>query len=273
MYSGTTISSSSGKILGAHQKFDRVARRSLERVLPGTNFPSSKEILHFEGKNGPDAIKRKSPAQDEPWHYYDPTDPNDSELIEMIENHTINLTKALKKENQEKAAFEAAWLAHAIVDGLTPAHHYSLEKVLEEMRGESIETRTSLKDKLLIRSEGDTHREMLQKNWQYWGAKGVMTTHGMFEFGVATTVAPMRLIKRGTPDGDMLVRVRSEGVVPQFKDAAAYIYSLNMYERFHKKGWTKKLAKQTRTELAPIIVKIVTLAWYAAAYKAYGGKK
>lgn len=272
MYSGTTISSSSGKILGAHQKLDRVARRCLEKVLPETNFPSSKEILHFEGKNGPDAIKRKSPAQDEPWHYYDPANPGDDALITMIENHTTNLIKALKKGNQEKAAFEAAWLAHAIVDGLTPAHHYSLERVLEELRGEGLETRTTLKDKLLIRQEGDTKREVLQKNWQYWGAKGVMTTHGMFEMGVATTIAPLRLIKRSTPDGDMLVRVRSEGVVPQFKDAAAYIYSLNMYERFHKKGWTKKLARQTRLELAPIIARTVALAWYAAAYRAYGGK-
>ena len=144
MYSGTTISQRSGKILGAHQKLDRVARRALEHALPGTAFPSIKDILSFEGVNGPDGIKRKSPARDEPWHYYDPTDPNDTMLIEMIENHVLNLTKALKNGNTEKAAFEAAWLAHAIVDGLTPAHHFNLDKRLEELRGEGLETRTSI---------------------------------------------------------------------------------------------------------------------------------
>jgi hypothetical protein len=46
-----------------------------------------------------------------------------------------------------------------------------------------------------------------------------------------------------------------------------------MYERFQKRGWTRLLAKQTREDLAPLIVRAVTLAWYSAAYKAYGGKK
>lgn len=272
MYSGTTISGRSGKILGAHQKIDRVARHAFERILPGTDFPKKRDILHFEGQNGPDGIKRKSPAKDEPWHYYNPQDPNDVALIEMIENHITNLTAALKKGNTEKAAFEAAWLAHAIVDGLTPAHHFPLEAKLEEMRGAGLDTRTSIRDKLIIRQSGDTRRQMLLKNWQFWGAKGIMTTHGLFEWGVATTIAPLRL-RRGYPNSNELIRVRSEGVVPMFKEAAQYIYSLNMYERFHKKGWTGKLAKQTREELAPLIVKIVTLAWYAAAYKVYGSKK
>jgi hypothetical protein len=272
MYSGTTISRGSGKFLGAHQKLDRVARRAFEKALPGTNFPTIRDILHFEGKNGPDAIKRKSPAKDEPWHYYDPTDANDTALIEMIENHTANLIKALKNNSREKAAFEAAWLAHAVTDGLTPAHHFPLEQKLEELRGESLETRTTIKDKLFIRSVGDTRRQLLAKNWHFWGAKGIMTTHGLFEWGVATTIAPLRL-KTAAPNGNELVRVRNEGVVPLFKDAALHIYELKMYERFHKKGWTKKLAKQTREDLAPSIARIITLAWYAAAYKAYGGKK
>ncbi len=272
MYSGTTISGRSGKYLGAHQKFDRIARSALEKVLPGTAFPKIKEILHFEGKNGPDGIKRKSPAKDEPWHYYNPSDPDDIALIEMIEHHIANLIIALKKANREKAAFEAAWLAHAIVDGLTPAHHYPLEAKLEELRGESLETRTSLKDKLIIRSSGDTRRQMFLKNWQFWGAKGIMTTHGLFEWGVATTIAPLRL-RSGYPNSNELVRVRSEGMVPLFKETAEYIQSLNMYERFYKKGWTRKLARQTREELAPLIVKLVILAWYTATYEVYGTKR
>lgn len=63
----------------------------------------------------------------------------------MIEDHIVNLTEALKADNYQRAAFEAAWMAHAITDGLTPAHHYPFEEKLEELRGESIETRNSTK--------------------------------------------------------------------------------------------------------------------------------
>jgi hypothetical protein len=140
------------------------------------------------------------------------------------------------------------------------------------MRGEGLETRTSLRDKLIIHQAGDTSREFLSKNWRYWGAKGIMTTHGLYEWGFAVTIAPLRL-KKGYPSGNDLVRVRDEGIVPIFKEAAYHINGLRMYERFQKKGWTRKLAKETREDLAPLIVRIVTLAWYSATYKAFGGKK
>lgn len=266
MYSGTTLRNSSGRLIGAHQKLDRVARRGLEALVPGIAFPSAKEILQFEGVNGPDAIKRKSPAKDEPWHYYDPMDPKDTLLIRMIERHSKNLATALKKNEGEKAAFEAAWLAHAIVDGLTPAHHFPLERKLEELRGEGIETRTSFKEKNIMRSEGDTWRELLAKNWEYWGAKGIMTTHALYEFGVATTIAPLRL-RRGYPTAKDRRRVERNGIIVLFKEAAQLIYELNMYDRFSRKGWTRKLARETREVLAPAIAKVVALAWYDAYFR------
>lgn len=253
--------------MGAHQKLDRVARRALEQSQPGSNFPHIKEILNFEGRNGPDGIKSKSPARDEPWHYYDPTDPKDRQLIDMIERHSKNLTAALRRGDKEKAAFEAAWMAHAIVDGLTPAHHYPLEEKLEEMRGEGLETRTTIKDKLIMRSEGDTRREMLVKNWQFWGAKGVMTTHGMYEWGVATTIAPLRL-KSGYPTKAECRQVMRDGIISIFKQAAADIYDLKMYDRFIKKGWTQRMARETREFLAPLLVRVVALAWYESLQKA-----
>ncbi len=272
MYSGTTIRNGSGNLLGAHQKIDRIARVALEDALPDTSFPSIKDILYFEGKNGPDGIKRKSPAKDEPWHYFDPMDDSDTSLIDMIQRHHENLVKALRRGSTEKAAFEAAWMAHAIVDGLTPAHHFKLHEVLEQMRGEGLETRTTIRDKLIIHQAGDTNREFLSKNWRYWGAKGIMTTHALFEWGFAVTIAPLRL-QKGHPSGNDLVRVRNEGIVPTFREAARHVYNLKMYEQFQKRGWTRTLAKATREDLAPLIVRVVTLAWYEAAYKAYGGKK
>lgn len=269
MYSGTTLRRASGRIIGAHQKLDRVARRALETIVPDSSFPTIREILHFEGKNGPDGIKSKSPAQDEPWHYYDPIDPKDTQLIQMIERHSKNLAAALKKGATEKAAFEAAWMAHALVDGLTPAHHYPLEEKLEELRGAGLETRTSIKDKLIVRGEGDTRREMLAKNWEMWGAKGVMTTHGMYEFGVATAIAPLRIL-RGYPSAEDCAHVLKVGTVAVFKQAAQEIYAKNMYERFSKQGWTNALARETREFLAPLLVKTICLAWYESLAKAQG---
>jgi hypothetical protein len=268
MYSGTTLRNASGKIIGAHQKLDRVARRALEQAMPGSNFPSIREILHFEGKNGPDGIKSKSPAKDEPWHYYDPTDPKDVQLIGMIERHSKNLSAAIKTKHTEKAAFEAAWLAHALVDGLTPAHHFPLEAKLEELRGGAgIETRTSLKEKLVVGGEGDTRMEMLAKNWEMWGAKGVMTTHGTYEWGVATTIAPLRL-RAGYPTAAECEQALKEGITPLFKRAALGIYEYRMYDRFSEKGWTRKLARETREFLGPLLVKVITLAWYEALVRA-----
>src|SRR5438270_11284163 len=132
MYSGSTLTNMSGRLMGAHQKIDRLARHQLEILFPHCRFPAAAEILHFEGGNGPDAIKRKSPAQNEPWHYLQPFDLKDTQLLDLIDHHYDQLVRALKKNDAVKAAFEAAWLAHAVVDGLTPAHHYPYEQKLVE---------------------------------------------------------------------------------------------------------------------------------------------
>lgn len=267
MYSGTTLRTSSGDLLGAHQRIDRVARRHLTKVLPRQAFfPNARMILRFEGRDGPDGIKRKSPARDEPWHYIDPTNHSDDALVGIIEAHLVNLEKALRKRDDVRASFEAAWLAHAIVDGLTPAHHYPLEAKLEELRGgEGLETRTSFKQKVLM--PGGTRRHQVKNNWEFWGAKGVMTTHFLFEMGFATTLASLKLTQ-AIPSKNELIRVKQDGFLPMFRENLNHIHSLKMYDTFHAKGWNRALARQTREELAPTIVRCVTLAWYAAALRA-----
>lgn len=253
--------------MGAHQRIDRIAKRHLRKVMPRRAFfPTIREILKFEGRDGPDGIKRKSPARDEPWHYIDPTDPADTALLDQIDDHMVNLERALLKRDSVRSAFEAAWLAHAIVDGLTPAHHYPLEAKLEELRGgEGLETRNTLKNKLVL--PGQTRRHQIKNNWEFWGAKGVMTTHGFFEFGFATTIASLKL-DAALPTKNELIRAKQEGIRPLFIENMHHIYSLKMYETFHKKGWTRALARQTRLELAPTIVRMVTLAWYTASLRA-----
>ena len=266
MYSGTTFRTKSGRVMGVHQKIDRVAHRNITMSVPDTHFPALHDILHFEGLNGPDGIKRKSPARDEPWHYIDPEDASDRSIVDMINDHIVNMATALKTDNIERAAFEAAWMAHAIVDGLTPAHHYPLEEKLEELRGgEGLETRTSTKDKLLL--PGDTRRSQLRNNWEYWGAKGVMTTHLAFELGVATAIAPVRF-ESTMPSTDDLKRAEVEGFESLFFEILHRIAGLGMYKEFSHSGWNRQLARQTREILIPEIVNAVTLAWYAAIKKA-----
>lgn len=267
MYAGTTFTPLSGRILGAHQKLNRLARSGLRQLLgDNKSFPSTREILHFEGINGPDAIKRKSPAKDEPWHYYSPFDTADTSLLDIIQVHYEQLVKSLKNKDEVRAAFEAAWLAHAIVDGLTPAHHYPYEEVLTELRGGAgIETRTTIKEKLVL--PGDTRRKQVHNNWKMWGPRGLFATHSLFELGVAVLIAPfsekqVRLKAKDVAD------IESYGVVELFQRTAKEIGGLNMYDQYYKSGWTPRLARQVRNHLAPAIVKMVALAWYAAAIEA-----
>lgn len=262
MYSGTTFRNASGNVMGAHQKIDRVAKRLLDELLPGNDFPNIKNILHFEGKNGPDGVKRKSPAQDEPWHYYDPKDPAHQQLLDIISEHYKSLVKELRSKNNERAAFEAAWLAHALVDGLTPAHHYPYEAELTKLRGgRGIETRDSIKEKLLM--SGDSTLQTLANNWRMWGAKGLMTTHALFELGIAALISPLRL-KRSMPSQEILDEAKKQGIKKTFKLKAEEIDNIQMYERFYRLGWTKKLARETRQYLVPEIIRVVIVAWYMA---------
>jgi hypothetical protein len=264
MYSGLTIFTKySGRILGAHQKIDRVARRQLATLLPDNSvLPPARKILQFEGLNGPDGIKRKSPAVDEPWHYLNPFDDSDTQLLDIIQEHYRNLVRELRANNHERVAFETAWLAHAIVDGLTPAHHYPYEEKLVELRGgEGLETRTTFKTKLVM--PGDTKREQVKNNWKMWGPKGLFTTHASFEMGVATLIAPLAFGDT-VPSEAEIVAAQKLDIKNFVRNAAREIAVLNMYEAYYKKGWTPKLANQVRHKLAPIIIKSVTLAWYMA---------
>lgn len=263
MYSGTTLTRFSGRVLGAHQKIDSVARRHLTRIIPDNSlFPKIRSILQFEGRNGPDAIKRKSPAKDEPWHYYSPFDDSDSQILDLIKEHFDQLVLQLKAANNERASFEAAWLAHAIVDGLTPAHHYPYESELAELRGgKGNETRNSVKEKLLI--TGGTKRQMVKNNWKMWGPKGLISTHGLFELGVATIFKPLTF-NEAVPRQSDIRRVQEIGPLELFKQSAREIAVLDMYENYYRKGWTPKLAWQVRHKLGPIMTQTVTLVWYAA---------
>lgn len=268
MYSGLTFRTQSGLVMGVHQRIDRVAYRHVKsHVAELPFFPSLHEVLYFEGLNGPDGIKRKSPAKDEPWHYIDPTNPKDRAIVDMILDHIHNMAQAIRDENTKRIAFEAAWMAHAIVDGLTPAHHYPLEAKLEELRGgQGLETRITTKDKLVL--PGKNRRHQIKNNWQYWGVKGIMTTHLGFELGVSTTLAGVSLDEASVPRAEDLERVRSEGYEPIFWEILRRVDDMKMYDEFSRLGWTRHLAYETKKTLIPELIRAVTLAWYAAVNEA-----
>lgn len=267
MYSGTTFRTKSGLVMGVHQKIDRVAHRHVKKHVPaGIKLPTTREVLHFEGLNGPDGIKRKSPAKDEPWHYIDPLDPSDRGLIDMINDHIFNMSHALANENTTRAAFEAAWLSHAIVDGLTPAHHYPLEAKLEELRGgEGLETRITTKDKLIL--PGLNRRHQFKNNWEYWGTKGIFTTHLGFELGVASMIAPLSF-EKSAPTQAAYDHVTKVGFESVFYDILTRVNAMHMYEEYTRLGWTRHLAQEARNKLLPLIIQAVTLAWYDALMQA-----
>lgn len=257
-----------GRVIGTHQKIDRTARRHFARHILDLSFPSIEEILHFEGSRGPDAIKFKTPIQDKPSHFIDPANiDTTTSLLVLIRNHQSNLTKALVENDTVRASFEAAWLAHAVTDGLTPAHHEPYEEQVKElMRTE--DRRQSLTGKVMMAGNG-SKRQFVKNNWSYWGAKGIMTTHTLFEAGVAAAAKPLSF-KVAAADNDDIHSLNSRGFEAIYVDMVKAINELGMYDRFKKEGWTTILARQTTKQLIPTIVHAVELAWleaYTAAVK------
>lgn len=251
----------SGQLVGTHQKLDKAARKLLGKVISKKRyFPPEADILYFEGSNGPDGIKRKSPGVDEPWQFIIPGD-DDGRLIEVILNHQYNLGKALEREDVVRASFEAAWLAHALADGLTPAHHYPYEKIVNElMSDKDYKKLFGAEIKGIMR--GNNLVQAMRNNWLYWGASGVMTKHIAFEYGVAYTVAtlPLKTITPKLSKAD----IENVDLKKEFYRALEKIHTLRMYERFLVSGWTTELVIETRQVLVPEVIRIIALAWASA---------
>lgn len=259
----------SGRVIGTHQKIDRVARRHIaDYLVPSLPFPEIREILHFEGTRGPDGIKLKSPGKDEPWHFVDPINLETSVLFKHIKEHQHNLTVALVARDQVRAAFEAAWLAHAVVDGLTPAHHDLFDEQVVDLR-HSDDRKHKVRSKVIMTGAG-SGKKFIQNNWRYWGARGIMTTHTLFEAGIATTAKPL-MFKDARPSTDDIQRVATEGFLPIYKEMIRDIDQLDMYGRYKRGGWTRSLARETTKMLLPTTIKAVTLAWNESYRRALEG--
>lgn len=245
-----------------HQKLDRTARWLLARHLPvaSIEFPRIDDVLYFEGSRGPDGLKTKSPGVDEPMHFIDPNNDN-GVLIGYIRDHQYNLVRALERHDATRASFEAAWMAHAITDGLTPAHHFPYSKVVDELMGDHDYVRLFGKSfKGIMR--GDNLAQTIRNNWLYIGAGGVMTKHIAFELGVANTIAATPY-KRLAPKDIKRADLNRANVEDVFYKSLDRIASIKMYDRFLSDGWNAQLVMETREILIPEIVRAITLAWAA----------
>lgn len=251
----------SKRLVGTHQKIDKVAYRLLRNNVPKRiYFPTAEEIIYFEGMRGPDGLKRKSPGIDEPSHFV-LQDGDDRHLIKIILDHQHNLRQALKKGDTVRASFEAAWMAHAITDGLTPAHHFPLSDATKKLMTD--------KDFVKVFGEpikgimrGDNWAQVARNNWLYWGAKGYMNKHCAFEYGVALATASMS--KRQLTPSVKKRDFRNVDLETEFYRSLRQIYSSDIYKRFCKKGWTTSLALEVKRFLLPEIVKVVALGWASA---------
>jgi len=249
--------------LHGHQKLDRVARRHLKTLLGDNNdkFPDTQHILHFEGSRGPDAPRLKQREGEQPWHFIDPHQEDDRALVAMVEQHYLALVAALREQHHARAAFEAAWLAHAMVDGLTPAHHYPFGAAIEELRGEPHTTRKGLIGRAYIR--GETPVQSVMRTFKLIGPHGVMTNHTTFEGGVYVILQPLS-IKRGLPRDIDMKRFEELGIGEYFLQQAKEVAGFSFYARFLRRGWTPDLMRDVRLHLGPRLVRLIALAWYGA---------
>lgn len=243
------------------------AYKMIDRFIPQDNFPKLKDIWHFEGYNGPDGINVKAkgitklkPRQDgdpKPSHFYDPVS-DTGEVPVHVENHYTGLVNNLKDGDLIRSAFEAAWLAHYVADGLTPAHHWPLEEKLAEAAAKAA---GSLKS-------GDTSKfaALVKKNWTLWGAKGHMTTHFNFEMGVALALLVFP-IKPEFSEHELAL-ARSLGPVEYFKRQAREVATLELYERFYREGWNADIATVVKTRLAPQTARTIGNIWLLALLEA-----
>lgn len=252
--------------LGTHQRINKAAASALHSYRPATQLPDAKAINRFEGIHGPDGLKIKSAGKDEPLHFYFPHS-GEGPVLEDLNNHMSMLTKALSEQDEIRSAFEAAWLAHALVDGLTPAHQYPFEAHKVGLRGR--EESNGLKhwnEKVWLRT-GDV-RQSAARNLLLWGPKGLLSTHQGFELGVATVAVTHRIKVDLRPKE--LTYIKRKGPEAYFRKQADEVADMRLYRQFYEKGWSSKLARRCKHDLLPLITRSVATTWWYADTQ--GGK-
>lgn len=264
MYSGFITSRRTVSAIGIHQRFDMAAYKMIQSYLAEGSFPARKQLLHFEGINGPDGLKVKSPGQHEPSHLYNPkTDVGP--IPDHIQGHYTKLVDALRQKDMVRAAFEASWAAHYVCDGLTPAHHFPLEEKIAEFSSKRENPKSSFfKHKVIDIT--DSPFEVARKSWAIWGGKGLLSTHFNFEMGIAMALLVQRIDAKLDPV--KLAEGRKLGPIEFFKQESLEISKLDLYEKFYETGWTPEVARIVKRRLAPATAQTIGIIWLLAYLEA-----
>lgn len=247
MYAGIITKKRTIKRLGIHQRFNGAAYKMIEEFLAPGSFPQLKDIHHFEGVNGPDGLKLKADWKTGCNHIYDP-EAGEGDVPLRIESHYDNLVSSLKSGDLLRAAFEASWLAHFITDGLTPAHHYPLDTLKQELFGP------------------DSKHSFIKRHFHWFTRKGAMSTHLNFEAGISIALLMQPI--RSYLDGDKLAQARRLGPLAFFQQEAREIANLRLYDKFCTKGWTAEIARAIKEIIAPQASHVIGIVWLLAYLEA-----
>ncbi len=254
------------RLISTHQKIDKLAYAILKEYCGNTSVLNLKDILHYEGSKGPDAPRLYATESSTPWHYYDPSGTVPQlPFLDILKDHYTELIKQLKLRDVHQSCFEAAWLAHALVDGLTPPHHFPVEAELEALHGASVDQREKISSHLLVK--GPSKIQSFSRSWRLTGPKGMLTQHTYFEANAGLAAVRIRAQDIAVND-DLLKRLSPDALIEIFEKYAHEVDSLDLFKRFVKRGWSLKLTRLTRKELIPKMVKLVLIAWYGALLEA-----
>jgi hypothetical protein len=253
--------------IATHQRLDRAARRQIVGHLPrDLSFPTAREIIHFEGMNGPDGLaSKKGKLEDEPYQFIQP-DFVDDRLLVHVKHHLHNLHEAAKNNDRVRMSFEAAWMAHMVVDGLSPPHHEPFKQQLQDL--DTRETDELVNRLSRIVTPSTNIKQFVVLNWKRLGPRGIGTNHIMFEMGVEFLTMPDSPKHMAVPlDKDDVKRAKAGEYIEMLRESIKYIDSYKMFKRYEKSGWTEDLARDVRDVMVPEMVKMVTLGWLAGIYK------
>jgi hypothetical protein len=254
MYSGFITPRKTVARLGVHQRLDRAAAKMIRPLIPNGTLPPIKQILKFEGINGPDGLKVKSPDNN-PSHVYEAHLHDES--MEPITQHYEGLVKALREKDRVRAAFDAAWLAHYVVDGLTPAHHVPLGELKQEAAAMVEEA---------VAADRSRIAAQVRRQWKLIGAKGLYSMHYNFEMGLAVALLGTQLKGKFVPAH--LKKARKIGVTNYFRGEVETIVALDLYHQFYRHGWTSRIVRTCRKKLIPNIIEVLGVIWLLAIEEA-----